>query len=150
MSEAPAPAIVSANTWVDFRRLRRFELFATLRDPELAEIARHCRELAVPAGTTIIRQGQVGEEVYLLEDGLINVYRERREETEMLALIDSPAVFGEMAIVTPERIRTASVKALTELRLIVIPVSVMLVFLRRFPLLRRQLQDILARRGFRK
>jgi CRP-like cAMP-binding protein len=148
MSEAPAPATAPANTWVDFRRLRRFELFATLRDPELAEIARHGRELSVPAGATIIRQGQVGEEVYLLEDGLIKVYRERRDDIQMLALIDSPAVFGEMAIVTPERIRTASVKALTELRLIVIPVKVMLVFLRRFPLLRHQLQEILARRVF--
>jgi CRP/FNR family transcriptional regulator, cyclic AMP receptor protein len=150
MSEAPAPATAPANTWVDFRRLRRFELFATLRDPELAEIARHGRELSVPAGATIIRQGQVGEEVYLLEDGLIKVYRERRDDIQMLALIDSPAVFGEMAIVTPERIRTASVKALTELRLIVMPVKVMLVFLRRFPLLRHQLQEILARRGFHK
>lgn len=150
MSEGPAPGISAASTWIDFRRLRRFELFAPLRDPELAEIARAGRELTVPAGTTIIRQGQVGEDVYLLEDGLINVYRERLEEMQMLALIDSPTVFGEMAIVTPERIRTASVKALTELRMIAISVNDMLVFLRRFPLLRKSLHDILAARGFRK
>lgn len=150
MDNAPAPATASAITWVDFRRLRRFELFAPLRDAELAEIARRGREVAVPAGTIIIRQGQVGEDVYLLEDGLINVYRERLEEIQMLALIDSPTVFGEMAIVTPERIRTASVKALTDLRVIAIPVTDMLVFLRRFPPLRAQLQEILARRGFRK
>ncbi len=146
MKEAPAPA----RTWVDFRRLRRFELFSTLRDPELAEITHSARELTVPAGTTIIRQGQVGDDVYLLEDGLINVYREHLEEIQMLALIDSPTVFGEMAIVTPERIRTASVKALTELRMIAIPVTDMLVYLRRFPLLRTALQQILAARGFRK
>lgn len=150
MKEAPASATASALVWVDFRRLRRFELFATLRDPELAEIARRARELTVAAETTFIRQGQVGDDVYLLEDGLINVYRERRDEVEMLALIDSPSVFGEMALVTPERIRTASVKALTDLRLIAIPVADMHLFLRRFPLLRQQLQEILARRGFRK
>ena len=150
MSEGPAPGISAAFTWIDFRRLRRFELFASLRDPELAEIAKAGREVTVPAGTTIIRQGQVGEDVYLLEDGLINVYRERLEEIQMLALIDSPTVFGEMAIVTPERIRTASVKALTELRMIAIPVNDMHVFLRRFPLLRKSLQEILAARGFRK
>jgi CRP/FNR family transcriptional regulator, cyclic AMP receptor protein len=150
MSEAPAPGISSAFTWIDFRRLRRFELFATLRDPELAEIAKAGRELTVPAGTTIIRQGQVGDDVYLLEDGLINVYRERLEEMQMLALIDSPTVFGEMAMVTPERIRTASVKALTELRMIAIPVNDMLVFLRRLPLLRKALQETLSARGFRR
>jgi CRP/FNR family transcriptional regulator, cyclic AMP receptor protein len=150
MSEGPAPGIQPAFTWIDFRRLRRFDLFAPLRDPELAEIAKAGRELAVPAGTTIIRQGQVGDDVYLLEDGLINVYRERRDEMQMLALIDSPTVFGEMAMITPERIRTASVKALTELRMIVIPVSDMLVFLRRFPLLRKSLHEILAARGFQK
>jgi CRP/FNR family transcriptional regulator len=150
MDETHAPATASGNTWVDHRRLRRFELFAPLRDQELADIARRAREFAVPAGSTIIRQGQVGEDVYLLEDGLINVYREKLNDTEMLALIDSPTVFGEMAIVTPERIRTASVKALTELRLIAVPVSDMLVFLRRFPVLRQQLQELLNRRGFKK
>ena len=138
---------VTNHTWIDHRRLRRFELFASLREPELAEIARAGREMSVPTGTTIIRQGQVGEDVYLLEEGLINVYRERMDEIQMLALIDSPTVFGEMAIVTPERIRTASVKALTDLRLIAIPVTDMLLFLRRFPLLRKQLHDILLRRG---
>lgn len=150
MKNASPPDTAPAFTWVDFRRLRRFELFAPLRDPELAEIARRGRELTVPAETVIIRQGQVGDAVYLLEEGLINVYRERLDEIQMLALIDSPTVFGEMAIVTPERIRTASVKALTELRVIAIPVDDLLMFLRRFPLLRRQLHEILERRGFRK
>ncbi len=135
------------HTWIDYRRLRRFELFAPLRDLELAEIARAGREMLVATGTTIIRQGQVGDHVYLLEEGVINVFRERMQEVQMLAIIESPTVFGEMAMVTPERIRTASVKALTELRLIVIPVSQMHVFLRRFPLLRNQLHDILSRRG---
>jgi len=142
-----APTPTRNQTWIDYRRLRRFELFAPLRDLELAEIARAGREMSVPTGTTIIRQGQVGEDVYLLEEGLINVFRERMDAIQMLALIDSPTVFGEMAIVTPERIRTASVKALTDLRLIAIPVSDMLLFLRRYPLLRQQLHDILTRRG---
>jgi CRP/FNR family transcriptional regulator len=106
--------------------------------------------MIVPAGTTVIHQGQVGDEVYLLEDGLIDVFRERREQIETLALVDSPTVFGEMAIVTPERIRTASVRALTELRIITIPVNDMLAFVRRFPLLRTALQELLAARGFRK
>ena len=150
MSEGPAPAISPAFTWIDYRRLRRFNLFAPLRDPELVEIAKAGRELTVPAGTAIIRQGQVGDDVYLLEDGLITVYRERRDETQDLALIDSPTVFGEMAMVTPERIRTASVKALTELRIIAISVNDMVVFVRRFPLLRKSLQELLAARGFRK
>jgi len=149
MKQAPASTTAST-TWIDFRRLRRFDLFSTLRDPELAEIARSGREMIVPAGTTVIHQGQVGDEVYLLEDGLIDVFRERREQIETLALVDSPTVFGEMAIVTPERIRTASVRALTELRIITIPVNDMLAFVRRFPLLRTALQELLAARGFRK
>jgi CRP/FNR family transcriptional regulator, cyclic AMP receptor protein len=145
-----APTVTTstqAHTWIDYRRLRRFELFAPLRDLELAEIARAGREISVPTDTTIIRQGQVGQDVYLLEDGVINVFRERMDQIQMLAMIESPTVFGEMAVVTPERIRTASVKALTDLRLIAIPVSDMLVFLRRYPLLRKQMHEILTRRG---
>ena len=137
------------HTWIDYRRLRRFEMFAPLRDLELAEIARAGREMSVPVDTAIIRQGQVGQDVYLLEEGVINVYRERMDQIQLIAMIESPTVFGEMAIVTPERIRTASVKALTDLRVIAIPVSDMLLFLRRYPLLRKQLHDILTRRGLK-
>jgi len=51
-----------------------------------------------------------------------------------------------MAVFHPERIRTASVEASSDLRLLAIPVDVFLYFLRRWPTLKCQLQQLIARR----
>jgi CRP/FNR family cyclic AMP-dependent transcriptional regulator len=144
----PPFAVIAERNGIDSSRLRRFDLFAPLSKLELAEIACCARELHVASGTLIIRQGQVGDDVYMLEDGLIDVYREKRGEVQMLALIDSRTVFGEMALVNQERIRTANVKALTELKLLAVSVEDMRGFLRRFPMLNQELRSILTQRGF--
>lgn len=132
---------------VEVSRLRSFGLFAGLSDEDLTEIAYSCQELSVPSGTVIFRQGQVGNEVYLLEEGSVSVYREQQETYQSLAVLEAPTVFGEMAIVNPERIRTGSVKALTDLRLLTIPRGGFLSYLRRFPTLKNRLQQLIAGRS---
>ena len=132
---------------VEMSRLRSFELFARLNEEDLAEIAQNCEELIVPSGAITIRQGQVGNEVYLLEEGSVSIYREETGEPQLLAVLQAPALFGELAIVNPERIRTASVKALSTLRLLAIPVTPFLSFLRRFPTLRNKLRRLVAERS---
>lgn len=138
--------IESQDQRIQASRLCRFDLFAGLADDALAEIGRACQERSVARGTVLIRQGQVGNELYLLDQGEISVYRERKGSLQELAVVQAPAVFGEMAVFHPERIRTASVEASSDLRLLAIPVDVFLYFLRRWPTLKCQLQQLIARR----
>lgn len=132
---------------VEISRLRTFDLFAGLSEEELAEIAQSCEELAVLPETLVIRQGQVGNEVFLMEEGSVSVYRELADGPRFVAVLQAPAVFGEMAIVNPERIRTGSVKAMSNLRLLTISVAPFLSFLRRFPTLKNKLRRLVAARS---
>ena len=131
---------------VKLPRLGAFEWFAGLNEEDLAEISLTCEERTVQPGTIIIRQGQVGNEIYLMEEGSVAIYREQTGASELLAVLHAPTVFGEMAMVNPERVRTASVKAQNNLRLLTIPVTSFVPFLRRFPTLRDKLQRLVAER----
>ena len=129
---------------MELSRLRAFNWFAELNDEELAEISLICQELSVESGTVIFQQGQVGNEVFLMEEGSVAIYLEGADESKFLAVLEAPTVFGEMAIVNPERVRTASVKALTNLRLLSIPATPFVSFLGRFPTQRDKLRRVAA------
>ncbi len=132
---------------VEASRLRAFDLFRELDDAELAGVAQLARERMDPAGTVVIRQGQVGKEVYLLEEGLVEVFREHAGANQLLAELSAPAFFGERVLLDPDRVRTASVKALSDLRLLVIGVDSFLGCLRRFPSLKEKLRGVFVERS---
>ncbi len=128
------------NTGVEVSRLLPFELFTGMELEELAPIAACCVEKTCEAGTVLIRQGQVGAEVYMLEAGSVKIFRERNHVTSQIATLEAPADFGEMAVVNPERIRTATVETATEVQLITISVLKFREFLKTLPILRSNLQ----------
>ena len=128
-------------------RLRPFELFKSLSDEELNDIAATAREQAVAAGTVVIQQGQVGKEVYLLEQGAVEIFLEEKGVSRFVARLEAPAFFGERVLLDPERIRTASVKALTDLRLISVRIDTFLTLLRRFPTVRERMRGLFVERS---
>jgi diguanylate cyclase (GGDEF)-like protein len=124
-------------------RLGAFELFSSVGDQAILEIAQTCEEATVPAGTVLMREGQVGDFAYLLEEGSVTVYK---GECDPLAVLGSPAVVGEMALLNPERVRTASVRALSNLRVLKLPIIPGLSFMRRYPGLKQHLLQLAAER----
>lgn len=134
---------------IEASRLLGFQLFAGLAEEQIAEIAQACEELVIGPEFVIVRQGQIGDEIYLMESGSVKVYREIRGREEPIVTLQAPNVFGEMALVNPERVRTASVEALTELYLLSIPLVRVRDFLKRFPALKSNLQELLRQRGVR-
>jgi CRP-like cAMP-binding protein len=131
---------------VDVSRLGSFDLFAELAKPDLAFIAANCTEKKVPSGTVFIQQGQVGKEVYLLEEGSVRVYRGEAASPQTQAVLQAPTIVGEMAMVDPERIRTSSVVSVSDLRLLSIPISTFLVFVRSYPSVKEKLRQVMAAR----
>jgi len=125
-------------------RLDSFDLFAGLGSQELSFIAANCREMEVGPENILIQEGQVGKEVYLLESGSVRVFRGEAASPQDTAVLESPTILGEMAMADPERIRTLSVVAVSNLRLLAIPIDTFLVFVRSCPSLKERLRKLIA------
>ena len=132
---------------VDVSRLGSFDLFAGLDKQGLAFIAANCKEVKVSSGTVLIQQGQVGKEVYLLEEGSVQVYRGEASSPNIQAVLDAPTIIGEMAMVDPEHIRTSSIVSLRDLRLFSIPIGTFLIFVRVYPSVKEKLRQVIAARS---
>jgi CRP-like cAMP-binding protein len=92
----------------------------------------------------LIQQGQVGKEIYFLEEGSVKVYRGKADSSKALAVIQAPAVLGEMALSDPERIQTSSASALSDLKLLSIPMETLLVLTGVYPSVKKKLREAIA------
>lgn len=126
--------------------LRAFELFQGLDEDILAEVAKICEEMTVQAGEVLIHQDQVGETVFLMLEGSAAIYRGDGDPSHLLTVLQAPTVFGEMAILNQGHLRSANVKALSNLRLLTMPISRLDPLLRGFPRLRENLQNLVSGR----
>jgi CRP/FNR family transcriptional regulator, cyclic AMP receptor protein len=95
--------------------LRQVPLFAGCSKRELSEIATLADELALPEGATLIKEGKLGHEFFLLLDGEVDVRRKGRKVTSLT----NGSFFGEMALVSA-RPRNATVTALSPVRVLVV------------------------------
>jgi voltage-gated potassium channel len=91
--------------------LRRVPLFVGLADGDLAAIADAANEVEVPPGQLLVQPGQAGTGMFFITDGTA-VVETRREHVEL----GPGQFFGELALMKPDAIRTARVRAKTPLR----------------------------------
>jgi small-conductance mechanosensitive channel len=93
--------------------LRKVDLFGTLVDDELAELASHLTHAPFAAGDVMTRQGAIAHWLYLIVSGEAEVWVEGAQGTRaQVATIGSGNVFGEMGMMTGEP-RRATVIART-------------------------------------
>ncbi len=69
------------------------------------------------AGTVIFREGEEGDQMFIIQDGRVKVSRFLGGKEQLLAVLGKGDFFGEMALVTLER-RTATVTTLEAVRLL--------------------------------
>jgi hypothetical protein len=79
----------------------------------------HLPKLSVPAGSVIIEEGATGEAAYVVKEGQCAAYRIDRGAEVVLRVMGPGEVFGETAVFS-EKPRTASVKAVTDVVLLVV------------------------------
>ena len=97
----------------DLALLRRTHIFEPLPPPALERVARNCVPLDVPAGATVIRQGDVGDRFYVVASGELIVSADGREVDR-----HGPGGYvGEIALLRDVP-RTATVSAATHARLL--------------------------------
>jgi hypothetical protein len=93
--------------------LRSLGLFERLSTPDLTEIAGIVREVQKPAGTTLVREGEIGDCMYLIVSGAVEV----RRSDVLLSELGPRDFFGEMSMIDGET-RSASVVTRTRVQLL--------------------------------
>lgn len=76
-------------------------------------------------GEVIVRQGETGDCMYEILEGTVEVLREKDGKEVCLAVLSKGDFFGEMAIFERE-VRSASVRAMGEVRAITIDKKILL------------------------
>jgi CRP-like cAMP-binding protein len=89
--------------------LRRVDLFAEMTTRQLGHVATVTKEQVQPAGSMIFEEGDVGDALFLIVSGEVEVLR----ATKRLKVLRDADYFGELAVLTGEA-RNASVRATTD------------------------------------
>jgi len=96
--------------------LRKVPLFALCSNRELAAIATLADEVDLRQGKELIREGARGREFFVLLEGQADVLKDGKRINQM----GTGDFFGEIALVAPSPVRTATVKATTPVRVLVV------------------------------
>lgn len=96
--------------------LAQIPLFSACSRQELKVIASIADEISAPAGAVLMKQGDVGRDLYVIAEGKVAVVRSKRK----LAMLGPGEVVGELAILlrTP---RSATVTAETDVVAYAVP-----------------------------
>lgn len=95
--------------------LRGIAGFATVPAALLDELAASLREENFPAGTVVVAEGQRGDRLFLIERGEAEVSTSGATEAVVLAELGAGDMFGEIALLAPNRRRQATVTAIAPL-----------------------------------
>jgi small-conductance mechanosensitive channel/CRP-like cAMP-binding protein len=128
------------------RQLAAVGIFSILSEPALGQLAASAREQRFANGEAIIRQGDRGDCLYLIEDGEVAVLaREGTSKEVEVSRMATGEVFGEMSLLTGEP-RSATVMATSECRLLLVDKPAFEPILRQHPELAERLSQILIER----
>jgi CRP-like cAMP-binding protein len=131
--------LFSQNTKVE--ALKRAPLFEGLARKELVELARLSEDVEVPAGKVLCKEGDVGQEFFVIVEGEVDVTRKGKR----LATRSAGEFFGEIALLeqTP---RMATVTAKTPVRFFVLTRAGFRRLIKQNPSVESKILRVLARR----
>src|ERR687888_2081082 len=123
------------------RHLQKVDIFEDCTKKQLKAVAAISRVIEVPAGTMLTRIGESGEEFFFILDGSASVDVNRRKRGKM----GPGQFFGEMSLLDGEP-RSATVRADTDMRLLVILRRNFQTLLSEVPEITRTILVVLSRR----
>lgn len=126
--------------------LKTIPAFRSLASRELERLSSQCEPVKVKAGAQIIRRGDVGDAMFVVEEGECRVpILDNHGREKFVARLGKGDFFGEMALLTGER-RNADVFAETDVSCLVIRREPLQAFLHKHTAVASFLTEILGRR----
>lgn len=119
-------------------RLARVWPFANMSPALLELVATATRVLALERDTEIVTEGDRGDDAYVVLEGRVEVRIAGKNGSLPIAVMGEHELFGELAILDPVRRRTASVVAVTPVRVLRIDGTVLHEAMEREPGIRAQ------------
>ncbi|MBP8980188.1 MAG: cyclic nucleotide-binding domain-containing protein [Syntrophobacterales bacterium] len=109
--------------------LKEPEIFRNLTPDQIREIIGIARRVSFPAGSIIMKEGEIGDTMYIMMEGTVEVVKslvlgdfdddqEAAAGSKVFTRLDASehAVFGEIALLEAQK-RTATIKAVTDCQL---------------------------------
>lgn len=125
--------------------LRGVDFLEVLSESQIRSLAQHASERPYAPGEFIIREGDGGDEFFIVQRGDVSVLLGVDESEVEVARLDAGTFFGEMSVMTGEP-RTASVRALQDTQLLVIDKACLRPLLESSPELAERISEVLAAR----
>jgi CRP-like cAMP-binding protein len=123
------------------RYFKRVPLFGDLSRQGLRRVVQAASEIDEPAGTVLVREGDLGRELFVLVSGSARVSRKGRRLAEM-----GPGdFFGELAFLSHAE-RTATVTATSDSRLLILGPRELEVLISREPRIGIKMLSVVAKR----
>ena len=115
----------------DLNNLGKFRVFSDLSEDQLDKFRKTAEIREFKAGTTIFEEGDVGDSLYLLLDGEVEINQaltmqlskgdyDTREKSIIRLSSDISPCFGEMSLLGNDDKRTAGVRAISDCKMAVI------------------------------
>ena len=99
--------------------LKTVPLFVSLKKKDISYLADITKEVEYPANTVLFNEGDPGDRLYIVMDGELEVVKALgRPEEHLLRVCQAGEHIGEMSFFNPSGVRSATVKALTPVRLL--------------------------------
>lgn len=127
----------------------KIDLFKHLTKTEIDELAKEVQKIPFKTGDLIVKQQEKGDSMFVIGEGIVEVYRERKEDDKILkdylATLGPGDYFGDMALLLGKK-RTAFVKAITGLEVFEIPKKALEPILKKRPEIANKLSEIVTQR----
>lgn len=107
-------------------------LFRSLDPVSHDDLLRVAEQLTYAAGEVVVKQGEAGEELFLVRDGTATVLVESGGVAREVAYLDRGAIIGELAALGAPG-QAATVLARTELSVVRVPGQVVVALADKFP-----------------
>lgn len=99
--------------------IRQIPLFSALPEEETRYLAENLRQDEFPEGAVLFREGDLGDRFSIILEGQVEIIKELGSGKEWLLSVIGPGDFlGEMSLLYRDRLRTASARARSPVRLL--------------------------------
>jgi len=92
--------------------LRKVPFFQKTPEEDFEKVVQLLKPRTIPAGESVIREGETGKSMFLIARGVVRVLRGKGRDEEVLASLLPGEFFGEMALLHDDR-RSATCRAVT-------------------------------------